>query len=128
MLLVLGLSIGVVVGATARASRTAAAKARDAVKLAPIGEGVDLDAAPAPRGPAPFDYAAYDELGAELRLRAGRRGRTEPEPLTTPAAWPDDAPIEIPTHEDPSGQLVIELGDDAAAPSTARGSCRRPTC
>jgi hypothetical protein len=43
VLLVLGLSIGVIVGATARVSRAAAVKARESVKLAPVGEGVVLD-------------------------------------------------------------------------------------
>ena len=62
-------------------------------------------------GPAPFDYAAYE---AEPRARAGagaRAARSRTPSCSRP--WPDAA-IEIPTSEDPSGQLVIDLGDDAA--------------
>jgi len=55
VLLVLGLSIGLVAGALARASRDAATKARNAVKLAPIGEGVDVSSPHT--GPSPYDYA-----------------------------------------------------------------------
>ena len=108
LLLALGLSIGMVVAAVSRASRTAATKARSAVSLAPIGEGVDLDAAPAPSGPAPFDYAAYDDYGAD-DLSAPEPGPGTETPVLAPVT---DAAIEIPTHEDPSGQLVIELGDE----------------
>lgn len=108
LLLVLGLSIGVIVGATARASRAAAVKARQSIKLAPVGEGVDLDAdahEPPPHvGPAPFDYAQYDD------------DEPLPEPDAAPAPLPPTtaAAIEMPVVEDPSGQLVIALDDDGA--------------
>jgi S-DNA-T family DNA segregation ATPase FtsK/SpoIIIE len=107
LLLVLGLSIGLIVGAAARASRAAAAKARDAVRLAPVGEGVELDPAAVTTGPAPFDYAQYDD---ELEPEP------EPEPIApaAPAASPPTAAVEIPVVEDPSGQLVIALDDDGA--------------
>jgi S-DNA-T family DNA segregation ATPase FtsK/SpoIIIE len=110
LLLALGLSIGMVVAATSRASRVAATKARAAVSLTPIGVGADPDAAPVPTGPAPFDYAAYDDYGADEADDAdGMEPALLPLPPVTPAA------IEIPTHEDPSGQLVIELGDEPGA-------------
>src|SRR5215207_776066 len=112
VLLVLGLSIGVIVGATARASRAAAAKARDAVKLAPIGEGVELDAPPPHSGPAPFDYAEYDdEPEAAFVADPPTDADAEPPPAPVPATT---APIELPVVEDPSGQLMIDLGDDGA--------------
>ncbi len=107
LLLALGLSIGMLVGALSSASRTVATKARGAVKLGPIGEGVDLEPAPAASAPAPFDYAAYDDYGADPEPEI----EVEPEPeLVLPPVT--HAAIEIPTHEDPSGQLVIELGDE----------------
>ena len=104
LLLALGLSIGFVVAALTRGTRTVAAKARSSITVAPIGEGVDLDAEPPPAAPAPFDYESYD---AEPEF--------VPEPEPEPLPVVTHAAIEIPTHEDPSGQLVIELGDDAAA-------------
>jgi len=112
VLLVLGLSIGVIAGATARASRVAATKARAAVKLAPIGEGVDLAAAPH-AGPAPFDYAldeAADDEDEDDVVPDIDNFHAEPAPLppTTNAA------IEIPVVEDPSGQLVIALDDEGS--------------
>ena len=120
LLLALGLSIGFVVSATTRGARDLATKARSSITVAPIGVGVDLDGPTRwPTGPAPFDYESYDP---------------EPEPEPEPDPEPEPLPvvthaaIEIPTHEDPSGQLVIELGDDGAPRSTARGSCRPPTC
>ena len=115
VLLVLGLSIGVIVGATARASRAAAAKARESVKLAPIGEGVELDApatSSAHTGPAPFDYAQYDD---EPEPEPVFVAEPEPEPAPAPLAAAAAAAIELPIVEDPSGQLHIDLGDDAAA-------------
>ncbi|HEY3672433.1 MAG TPA: DNA translocase FtsK 4TM domain-containing protein [Acidimicrobiia bacterium] len=111
VLLVLGLSIGVIVGATARASRAAAVKARDAVKLAPIGEGVDLDAPPPHTGPAPFDYAQYDD---EPEPAYFAEPAPEPEPVPAPPVPTASAAIEIPVVEDPSGQLSIALGDEGA--------------
>ena len=109
LLLALGLSIGMLVGAVSSASRTVATKARGAVKLGPIGEGVALDPAPAASAPAPFDYAAYDDYGADPDPDPEIDVAPEPELLLPPVT---DAAIEIPTHEDPSGQLVIELGDE----------------
>jgi S-DNA-T family DNA segregation ATPase FtsK/SpoIIIE len=106
LLLALGISIGMIVAATSSASRALATKARSAVSLAPIGEGVDLDAPPVSTSPAPFDYEAYDTY----RVDPEPAPEPEPEPLLQPVTH---AAIEIPTHEDPSGQLVIELGDDA---------------
>jgi S-DNA-T family DNA segregation ATPase FtsK/SpoIIIE len=115
LLLALGLSIGYVVSATTRGARSLAAKARSSVSVTPIGEGVDVngpssDPAPVPSGPAPFDYESYDAQPAPA---------PEPEPVYEPEPEPlppvTSAAIEIPVHEDPSGQLVIELGDDAAA-------------
>jgi DNA segregation ATPase FtsK/SpoIIIE, S-DNA-T family len=111
LLLALGLSIGFVVSATSRGARGLATKARSSISVAPIGEGVDLagsanEGDPVPSVPAPFDYESYDAPGD-----------SEPEPAPEPEPLPvvTHAAIEIPTHEDPSGQLVIELGDDAAA-------------
>ncbi len=105
LLLALGLSIGFVVFAAIGAARTAASRARNSVTVAPIGEGVDLDHAPdepepVSTDPAPFDAAAYEPP-------------PEPEPEAEPLPMITHAAIEIPMHEDPSGQLVIELGDDA---------------
>src|SRR3954471_21446747 len=113
LLLALGLSIGMIVSAVTTGSRTVAAKARDAVQLIPIGKGPDLHDAPLPpSGPAPFDYAAYesDERPPEPEVVPEPEPRAEPEPL----APVTHAAVEIPTSEDPSGQLVIELGDDPA--------------
>lgn len=115
VLLVLGLSIGVVVGATARASRIAAAKARSAVQLTPIGEGVDLDAPPVHTGPAPFDYAQYEDAQDDDAVP-----EVVPEPEPAPLPPTTHAAIEIPVVEDPSGQLVIAL-DDEGAPHQPRG-------
>ena len=119
LLLVLGLSIGVIVGATARASRAGAARARGAMKLSPIGEGVDLDApspsGPEPSGPAPFDYAQYDDDDAHDEPEPAFASEPAPEPVPAPLPPTTAATIEIPVVEDPSGQLVIDLGDDAAA-------------
>ncbi len=87
LLLVLGLSIGMIVAATSRAARTFATRARGAISLAPIGEGVDVDAVPA--APAPFDYAAYetpDEFATEpapdldARAPADRHPRGDRDP------------------------------------------------
>jgi S-DNA-T family DNA segregation ATPase FtsK/SpoIIIE len=124
LLLVLGLSIGVIVGATARASKAAAALAREKVKLAPVGEGVDLtssnrDAAPPHIGPAPFDYAQYDDYGVDEPEAAA-----EPEPAPLPPTT--QAAIEIPVVEDPSGQLVIDLGDDGAGAKGRPGAWKLP--
>ncbi len=82
------------------------------MSFAPIGEGVDLDAAPAPGGPAPFDYAAYDDYGADEASVPEPEPELAPEPELERLPPVTHAAIEIPTHEDPSGQLVIELGDD----------------
>jgi S-DNA-T family DNA segregation ATPase FtsK/SpoIIIE len=116
VLLVLGLSIGVIVGATARASahasRLAATKARSAVQLAPIGEGVELDAPPVHTGPAPFDYA-LDEA-AQYAADDQPQREPEPEPEPAPLRPTTNAAIEIPVVEDPSGQLVIALDDEGA--------------
>ncbi|MDQ1431556.1 MAG: segregation ATPase FtsK/SpoIIIE, family [Actinomycetota bacterium] len=106
LLLALGLSIGFVVSATVRGARSLGTKARSSISVTPIGEGVNLDDEPVPSGPAPFDYESYDaepEVGPE----------PEPEPEVVPVVPP--VAIEIPTSEDPSGQLVIDLGDDGAA-------------
>ncbi len=107
LLLVLGLSIVLVVSAVVRGSRATAAKARrsiTSIRLPPIGEGVDLDAPPVVSGPAPFDYAQYED--------------DEPEPAPDPEPVPMPATIvaveDIPVHEDPSGQLAIDLGGDGA--------------
>ena len=81
------------------------------MKLAPIGEGVELDAPP-PTGPAPFDYAQYDD---EPEPQPVFVSEPEPEPEPVPrSAAPAAAAIELPIVEDPSGQLHIDLGDDAA--------------
>ena len=78
LLLVLGLSIGALVALSLAGARRSVVWARSKVKVAPIGEGVDLDApdeaqgaAPLPSGPAPFDYE-YDGIGAQAAA--------EPEP------------------------------------------------
>ncbi len=112
LLLVLGISIGMIVSAATSVSRTLAAKARSAVQLTTDGEGVavDDDPPPPPSGPAPFDYAAYE---AEAPEPDGAPAPLQPEPELLPALT--DVAIEIPTSEDPSGQLVIDLGDEAAA-------------
>jgi DNA segregation ATPase FtsK/SpoIIIE, S-DNA-T family len=106
LLLALGLSIGFVVSAATRGARGLATKARGAISVAPIGEGVDLDAGV----PAPFDYEADEAAAPEREPEVPAEPEPDPEPL--PVVAP--AAIEIPTTEDPSGQLVIELGDDAA--------------
>jgi S-DNA-T family DNA segregation ATPase FtsK/SpoIIIE len=109
LLLALGISIGTIVTTTTSVSRTVAAKARRAVQLTPIGEGVDLDDPPPPAtGPAPFDYAAYESAEPEPEAEA------EADPAPAPLPPVTHAAVEIPTSEDPSGQLVIELGDDPA--------------
>jgi S-DNA-T family DNA segregation ATPase FtsK/SpoIIIE len=102
----------VIVGATARASRAAAAKARDAVKLPPIGQGVDLDAPPH-AGPAPFDYALDEAAHHDDEPEPGFGAVPEPEPEPAPLP-PTAAAIELPVVEDPSGQLSIDLGDEGA--------------
>ena len=111
LLLALGISIGMIVAATTSASRAVATKARSAITLAPIGEGVDVDAPPVANGAAPFDYESYDD-DYGVAAEPARESEPEPEPQLPPVTH---AAIEIPTHEDPSGQLVIELGDEAAA-------------
>jgi S-DNA-T family DNA segregation ATPase FtsK/SpoIIIE len=103
LVLVLGLSIGLVLAAAVRAARGLTARARGAVSLAPIGEGVELDDM---LGPAP------STSGDDIELPVEPEPDPEPEPL--PAAMVAPVAVEIPTHEDPSGQLVIDLGDDAA--------------
>ncbi|HEU5305783.1 MAG TPA: DNA translocase FtsK 4TM domain-containing protein [Acidimicrobiia bacterium] len=121
VLLVLGLSIGVVVGATARASKTAAVKARSSLKLAPIGEGVDLDPPPPHVGPPPFDYSQYEDDEPHPE--------PEPEPpaiAATAAAASAASAIEMSVVEDPSGQLVIDLGDDAVPHARAGGPWKLP--
>jgi S-DNA-T family DNA segregation ATPase FtsK/SpoIIIE len=107
LLLALGISIEMIVSTATSVSRAAVAKARSAVQLDPAGEGVavDDDPPPPPSGPAPFDYAA-DEADAP---------EPEPEPAPQPLPLVVDAAIEIPTSEDPSGQLVIDLGDEPEA-------------
>jgi S-DNA-T family DNA segregation ATPase FtsK/SpoIIIE len=75
------------------------------VSLAPVGEGVDLDAPPVPTGPAPFDYAVDEAEHEEPAL--------VPEPAPEPEPVPA-AEIELPVVEDPSGQLSIALDDDGA--------------
>jgi S-DNA-T family DNA segregation ATPase FtsK/SpoIIIE len=115
LLLVLGLSIGLIVSATMRGSRAAVAKARATIKFAPIGEGVDLDGPSVPSAPAPFDYAQYESEEPEPT--------PEPGPMVEPVPPVAVVPVEIPTHEDPSGQLAIELGDDAAP---RRGTWKLP--
>jgi S-DNA-T family DNA segregation ATPase FtsK/SpoIIIE len=112
LLLALGISIGMIVSAATSVSRTVAAKARSAVQLSPDGEGkaVDDDTPPPSSGPAPFDYAAYEAEAPDAD--------SEPEPHPAdPELLPivTHAALEIPTSEDPSGQLVIDLGDEPGA-------------
>jgi DNA segregation ATPase FtsK/SpoIIIE, S-DNA-T family len=112
LLLALGISIGMIVSAATSVSRTVAAKARSAVQLSPDGESpaVADDPPPPPSGPAPFDYAAYEAEAPDPE--------PEPEPPGADAELLPavaHAAIEIPTSEDPSGQLVIDLGDDPGA-------------
>ena len=110
VLLVLGLSIGVIVGATAARRSRRGHQGAQAVQLAPIGEGVDLDAPPVHTGPAPFDYAQYedaDEPDADRSIPSRSRCRSAP---TTNVA------IEIPVVEDPSGQLVDRRSATTRAP------------
>src|SRR5438067_1146223 len=80
VLLALGISIGMIVAATTRTSRIVATKVRAGVSFAPIGEGVDLDAPPTAKGPAPFDYAAYAEYGVEVEPELGPQPEPDPEP------------------------------------------------
>ncbi len=110
LLLALGLSIGAVVSAATRGGHALVTRARGAISVTPIGEGVDpgADAEHAATVPAPFDYEADDHQPEPEPEPA-----PEPEPVPVPVVT--QAAIEIPTSEDPSGQLVIELGDDAAA-------------
>lgn len=115
LLLVLGLSIGVIVGATARAARVGATKARGAMQLSPIGEGVDVSTMPPHSGPAPFDYAQYEDDDEPEHAPV-----SEPLPPTTVAT------IEIPVVEDPSGQLVIALDDDGAHASRSGDPWKLP--
>ena len=113
LLLALGLSIGMVVRrGLARVAARPRPRPASAVSLAPIGEGVDLDA------------AAGAERARAVRLRRlrGRRRPSSPSRSPTPGAGRRAAPgrrptprSRSPTSEDPSGQLVIELGDDARA-------------
>ncbi len=126
VLLVLGLSIGVIVGATARASRAAAAKARESVKLAPIGEGVDVDAAPASTGPAPFDYAQYEdahEPDASHPSSCPSRSPNRSRPHCRPP------PLRPSRSRWPRTRAVSSTSTWATtSPRTrARGSCRRST-
>ncbi len=79
------------------------------MQLTPIGEGVSLDAPPVHTGPAPFDYAQYEDAPDD---EAVAEVVPEPEPAPVPRAT--DAAIEIPVVEDPSGQLVIALDDEGA--------------
>ena len=96
----------------------AAAKARDSVKLAPIGEGVDVDAAAGPR--------------TVLRPSTTRSTRT-PTPSPSPASHPSSCPSRSPNRSrphfrprrggdrDPGASRTravsshIDLGDDVAA-------------
>jgi S-DNA-T family DNA segregation ATPase FtsK/SpoIIIE len=107
ILLVLGLAIGTIVTAVVRGSLVGVEKVRSAVSLAPIGEGVDVDAPMPATGPPPFDYAQYDDEPIAALA-------PDPEPAPAPLPPTTTAALEIPVHEDPSGQLVIELGDDGA--------------
>jgi DNA segregation ATPase FtsK/SpoIIIE, S-DNA-T family len=126
VLLVLGLSIGVVVGATARASRAAATKVRSAVKLAPVGEGVDLGAPPPRVGPAPFDYALDEAAQYEDDDEPAPPFETEPVALAPTTTESTATAIEIPVVEDPSGQLVIDLGDEGSSHHRTGGPWKLP--
>ena len=113
LLLALGLSIGMIVSAAT--SRLPHGR----------GEGAERGAAVAgrrePRGRR--RSAPTPEWAGTIRLRRLRGRGTDPEPEPEPEPPGADAELlpavahaaEIPTSEDPSGQLVIDLGDDPGA-------------
>jgi S-DNA-T family DNA segregation ATPase FtsK/SpoIIIE len=122
LLLVLGLSIGTLAALVAAGARTSASWARARVHVAPIGEGVDLDAEPVATGPAPFDY----EHDADADDAADDAAGPEPEPeLDTELARPavsvvERAALALPVDAVTGEQLVIDLGDEVAATGGAQ--------
>ncbi len=130
VLLVLGLSIGVIVGRDRIARRRrAATKARESVKLAPVGEGVDLDAPATSSARAPVPHRSTTRSTTTSRSQC-RSSSPSPQRNPRPHRLARRRP---PRSSSPSSRTRADSSTStwATTPppaSTARGSCRRRTC
>jgi S-DNA-T family DNA segregation ATPase FtsK/SpoIIIE len=110
LLLVLGLSIGALAALVADGSRSSARWVRSKVDVAPIGEGVDLDADRVPSGPAPFDYERDDQTDPYAH---DDPPALDPEPdVVVPMVEHAELALTASASSGPGEQLTIELGDD----------------
>ena len=125
LLLALGISIGMIVAATSRASRTIATKARGAVSLAPIGEGVDLNDA-ARRRPR----RGRSTTRPTTPTASSRRARPRPNRSRSPNPRSSRSRTASSRSRPTRTRAVSWSSSWATTPagSTGPGSCRPPTC
>jgi S-DNA-T family DNA segregation ATPase FtsK/SpoIIIE len=113
LLLVLGLSIRTVVGATGSAARHATRFAR--ARLGPGAIGAPAEEAVADESSAGADAEADATPEPEHEPIPAAIAIAETEPVSSEVEAPVDAPVAVATVTEPDGQIAIDLGDDAKA-------------
>jgi S-DNA-T family DNA segregation ATPase FtsK/SpoIIIE len=117
LLLVLGVSIGTLAALTVSGAHHGAARMRRWVRLAPIGEGVEVgtDTGAADGELVPFDHerddAGYADAPAVV-ADGELLSEPVPEPVPEPSAPARVADLSLSFDAAPGEQLVIELGDE----------------